>query len=247
MTDHIPDARKKVDRPQIREVFLRNGFTIAPDRDDLEDRAYEAAFELMEMAAPAVQGEPVAITDADILAIAGRVESCPVSPWWLKDDVAIGDVRAAVLRFARALLVAAPQPAEQQPRSAATIVEQTEQVAATLATALFGSELPAGENFRESENLRAQACWRVAADIQEQLTDTDVENAVAEMEWEELSDYDRGLRDGVLDRLIDEVVAESKLVEALEKLRDRFPQSRYLQNICNEALSAHRKQGGEAP
>lgn len=45
---------------------------------------------------------------------AGRVESCPVSPWWLKDDVAIGDVRTAVLRFARALLAAAQQPVEQQ-------------------------------------------------------------------------------------------------------------------------------------
>lgn len=53
------------------------------------------------------EGEPVTITDADILAIAGRIETCPVSPWWLKDDVVAGDVQAAVLRFARALLVAA--------------------------------------------------------------------------------------------------------------------------------------------
>lgn len=52
------------------------------------------------------EGEPETLTDADILAIAGRVESCPVSPWWLKDDVVIGDVQAAVLRFARALLAA---------------------------------------------------------------------------------------------------------------------------------------------
>lgn len=60
--DHIPDAgkmvadqlrggTKKIGRPQIREVFMRNGFTIAPDRDDLEDRVYEAAFELLEAAA----------------------------------------------------------------------------------------------------------------------------------------------------------------------------------------------------
>lgn len=69
--DHIPDAgkmvadqlrggTKKIGRPQIREVFLRNGFTIKPDRDDLRDYVYEAAFELLEMGAPAVQGEPVA-------------------------------------------------------------------------------------------------------------------------------------------------------------------------------------------
>lgn len=61
MTDpnHIAEPRKKVSRPQIREVFLRNGFKIAPGRDDLPDYVYESAFELLEMAAPAVQGEPV--------------------------------------------------------------------------------------------------------------------------------------------------------------------------------------------
>lgn len=66
--DHIPDAgkmvadqlrggTKKIGRPQIREVFLRNGARIEPDRDDLPDYVYESVFELMEMAAPAVQGE----------------------------------------------------------------------------------------------------------------------------------------------------------------------------------------------
>ena len=70
----------------------------------------EKICERFHVADPAVQGEPMIITDAGILAIAGRIESCPVSPWWLKDDVVIGDVQAAVLRFARALLVAAPQP-----------------------------------------------------------------------------------------------------------------------------------------
>lgn len=90
---------------------------------------------LADLETPAVQGEAAAITDADILAIAGRVESCPVSPWWLKDDVAIGDVRAAVLRFARALLVAAPQPAEQQPAPDVAGLEEV------LETALFGTPL----------------------------------------------------------------------------------------------------------
>ena len=55
------------------------------------------------------------MTDAEIIALAARVETCPVLPWWLKDNVAVGDVRAAVLRFARALLAAAPQPTVQQP------------------------------------------------------------------------------------------------------------------------------------
>lgn len=97
-------------RLRIKAGMIEMGEMIAWGSDSALMR--EAA-DALEMAAPAVQGEAVAITDADILAIAGRVESCPVSPWWLKDDVAIGDVRAAVLRFARALLVAAPPPAEQ--------------------------------------------------------------------------------------------------------------------------------------
>lgn len=60
MTDpnHIAEARKKVSRPQIREVFLRNGAVIPADRDDLPDYVYESVFELLEMAAPAVQREP---------------------------------------------------------------------------------------------------------------------------------------------------------------------------------------------
>src|SRR5690606_25765795 len=57
--DHIADAGKMVSRQQIREVFLRNGFTIKPGCDDLREYVYKAAFELLELAAPAVQGEPV--------------------------------------------------------------------------------------------------------------------------------------------------------------------------------------------
>lgn len=62
MTDpnHIAEARKNVSRQQIREVFLRNGFTIKPGCDDLREYVYKAAFELLELAAPAVQGEPTA-------------------------------------------------------------------------------------------------------------------------------------------------------------------------------------------
>lgn len=62
---------EKVGRPQIREVFMRNGARIEPGRDDLPDWVYESVFELLDSviqqagpviqyAAPAVQGEPVA-------------------------------------------------------------------------------------------------------------------------------------------------------------------------------------------
>jgi len=54
---------------------------------------------------PDEQKEPIYLTDSDILAVASNVETSPVLLWWLKDDVAISDVQAAVLRFARALLV----------------------------------------------------------------------------------------------------------------------------------------------
>lgn len=98
MTDHIPDATKKVGRPQIREVFLRNGFTITPDRDDLEDRVYEAAFELLELAAPAVQGEPV--LDAPFGGILYLQVDGKPDQW---------------RRINPCKLYTAPQPAEQKP------------------------------------------------------------------------------------------------------------------------------------
>jgi len=81
--------------------------------------------------------------------------------------------------------------------------------------------------------------------------------AVAEALWErcredaeqqpapdELSEYDRGFRDGKLDRLIDEVVAESELVEALELISVTDPNEgvAWFHEIAYKALAAHRKQ-----
>ena len=60
--DQLRDCTRKIDRQQIREVFLRNGFTIKPGHDDLKDYVYEAAFELLELTAHAVQGEPEPIS-----------------------------------------------------------------------------------------------------------------------------------------------------------------------------------------
>lgn len=45
----MTDTSKKVSRPQIREIFLRNGARIEPDRDDLPDLVYESVFELLEV------------------------------------------------------------------------------------------------------------------------------------------------------------------------------------------------------
>jgi len=67
-------------------------------------------------------------------------------------------------------------------RSEREIVEQTEKLASMLFCFAFNSGL-AG-SYRNSENPRAQSCWRMACEIQAMLTDTDAENAAQEIESE---------------------------------------------------------------
>lgn len=101
--DHIPEAAKKIGRRQIREVFLRNGARIEPDRDDLPDYVYESVFELLEMAAPAGKGEPVAwisLMPGEDLA---RVTTIHPSSTFHPEGMIFEP------------LYTAPQPAEQQP------------------------------------------------------------------------------------------------------------------------------------
>lgn len=64
---------RKISRPQIREVFLRNGFAIAPDRDDLPDWVYESTFELLEIAA----APPVSSTVAGRTYLSGPMTGLP--------------------------------------------------------------------------------------------------------------------------------------------------------------------------
>lgn len=101
MNDHIAEARRKVSRPQIRAVFLRNGARIEPDQDDLPDWIYESAFELLELAAPAVQGEPVTgwpLHPSQVRTLRRSVKrNCPPEIYALLDQA-----------------IAAPQPGEQQ-------------------------------------------------------------------------------------------------------------------------------------
>lgn len=47
--------------------------------------------------------EEVGMTDEEVFKIAGGVDTYPVHPFWLKDDITVGSVREAVLRFARAI------------------------------------------------------------------------------------------------------------------------------------------------
>ena len=63
------------------------------------------------------------------------------------------------------------------------IVEQTEELAAYLMHWRFGQEPESPSvKFRDTENVKAQKCWAAACRIQEMITATDVENAVAEVD-----------------------------------------------------------------
>ena len=46
------------ERAVIREVFMRNGFTIKEGQDDLKPYVYAAAEELLRLAAPSAQAAP---------------------------------------------------------------------------------------------------------------------------------------------------------------------------------------------
>lgn len=65
------------------------------------------------------------------------------------------------------------------------IVDQTEELALNFMR-YFYDEVPIGSEepltFRDSKNTRAQRCWSAACFAQELLTQTDVSNAVAELE-----------------------------------------------------------------
>lgn len=76
----------------------------------------------------------------------------------------------------------APAADVATPRTDAQIVEQTEMVAALLAEQFDGSAQTEGATYREAAHPNAQRCWKVACRLQELLTDTDVQNAVAELE-----------------------------------------------------------------
>lgn len=43
------------------------------------------------------------MTDEEVFKIVSGADTYPVHPFWLKDDITVGSVREAVLRFARAI------------------------------------------------------------------------------------------------------------------------------------------------
>jgi hypothetical protein len=89
----------------------------------------------------------------------------------------------AVSREAQALIdqgkAAQPQGAGDAVRTDEVIVQQTEELAAWLMHWRWEQEPDGAVQFRNTQNTKAQRCWDAACHIQELLTATDVENAVA--------------------------------------------------------------------
>lgn len=78
------------------------------------------------------------------------------------------------------------QDSEPVGRSADQIVQQTDELALLLMREVYQRK-PAGDSaptLRDSADPRGQFCWRLACQIQEMLTNTDPENALAELEDE---------------------------------------------------------------
>lgn len=87
------------------------------------------------------------------------------------------------LRVVSDELARAKQQGAASTRTDAEIVEQTEELAAKLMSWRWGQQPEfAGMEFRNSDNTKAQGCWTAACKIQELITGTDVENAVAEVD-----------------------------------------------------------------
>lgn len=78
------------------------------------------------------------------------------------------------------------QVSEPVGRSAGQIVQQTNELALLLMREVYQREPAEGSapTLRDSRDPRGQFCWKLACQIQEMLTNTDPENALAELDDE---------------------------------------------------------------
>ncbi len=101
----------------------------------------------------------------------------------IKDFYAVGPVqRAAVESFAEALFRPTPSTTVEAHRTDREIVEQTEELALWLLSWAFNHKPETSTPMRDSTHPFAERCWNAACCIQELLTSTDPENAVANLD-----------------------------------------------------------------
>lgn len=98
----------------IRDIFMRNGFTVKEGRDDLADYVYAAAHDLLQVVTGA-QGEPVAYLRKDQLRQVQRMGPM------------LGEI-AASPRVDRVPVYTAPQPVEQQPSAGDSLTPVPDEV-----------------------------------------------------------------------------------------------------------------------
>lgn len=187
--------------------------------------------------------------------------------WWNGDD-RIKDHKKNTLAagFRVRDVYADPQSATDtgsSNRSDNLIVDQTEQVAAMLASTMFSCELDEGELYRESTHPKAIACWNAACAAQDIITGTDVENAVAMLECED--DHEQPTNQPAPDTALLEAfdagmrAARADDAEEIGRLREGLARCRHqasysigcedalriqlgkVRDIANEALAAHHK------
>ena len=120
-------------------------------------------------------------SEADARAIADAMSKSAAKPTTFLAERAQLEQEWCELRHLKAQYKQHPPAAA---RSDAEIVAQTEEVAALLALTYDGSTIADGVLYRKSTHPLAIRCWDTACKIQEILTATDVENALAELDEE---------------------------------------------------------------
>lgn len=115
----------------------------------------------------------------------GIIEDTEVQAAVESDTDLVAHLRAAALPWDQRHKPA-EQPEQQEPvgRTDQQIVDQTEELAVWLLSWCFNHQPETSTPMRESTHPFAQRCWAAACHIQEMLTATDPENAVAELEGE---------------------------------------------------------------
>lgn len=110
-------AKQKADVKALRDRVQRARDTAGTHFTTLKNDTADRVIAALSKPTP-VEAGLRELTDKQILEIASNPICSPCSPWWLKDDVLLGDVQQAALIFARAILAALSET--QPPRETST-------------------------------------------------------------------------------------------------------------------------------